>query len=390
METMDPKNVKQRQVSNIEETYTVEDLIQVTQDAICDGKYWNNMSFQGALVGKDKRCYQFFNMTSEPPCDGDIRTVYCKDSPWTTKADKSTCGNSGCGKPSKSWCGRCSKVGYCSRECQSKAWVSHKTKCRHTYTTVEFWRWFTIGKCSIIHHVFAELVKELLSYNELIKQGTIKTLKGGELKILISFENEMYKVTDACLSGPYRHINTSDREKLRYDEVVFIFDNLKSNFKEETISLNLFRQRDIDRMDHVSSGTDQMKKNKCRNESGKLCEKQFCVLPSHLKIHQLCVLKVEKYNENGNDGEKTLKKMNLYVDIAGMQYGQDKILIVTQDQLTSYYERTESEHNTTAYSMENNETKSNDTYHVPDEMEQMTKSIVIAAVRNLMKKKMTK
>jgi hypothetical protein len=50
-----------------------------------------------------------------------------------------TCCNQGCVNVrgsseqslGRSKCGRCSKVAYCSRDCQKADWVRHKLVCRH-------------------------------------------------------------------------------------------------------------------------------------------------------------------------------------------------------------------------------------------------------------------
>ncbi|EFX04015.1 mynd domain containing protein [Grosmannia clavigera kw1407] len=52
------------------------------------------------------------------------------------------CGNSSCTKGAASAalkaCSRCRKVGYCSRECQTVAWTTHKTSCRRQNYIVKF------------------------------------------------------------------------------------------------------------------------------------------------------------------------------------------------------------------------------------------------------------
>lgn len=53
------------------------------------------------------------------------------------------CGNSDCTKSSPDpdslqWCSRCRKTAYCSRECQSAAWSSHKGACFRPNYIIKF------------------------------------------------------------------------------------------------------------------------------------------------------------------------------------------------------------------------------------------------------------
>ncbi len=49
-----------------------------------------------------------------------------------------------CGKPARSRCSRCLVEWYCGRECQKKAWKSHKTECRHAQMKVFGIKWLDL------------------------------------------------------------------------------------------------------------------------------------------------------------------------------------------------------------------------------------------------------
>jgi hypothetical protein len=68
----------------------------------------------------------------------------------------------GCGRLSRKACGRCHEKFYCGRRCQKKSWPGHKRDCRPKMFELEFWAWFTRGKCSVLNGAFVLAVCRLL------------------------------------------------------------------------------------------------------------------------------------------------------------------------------------------------------------------------------------
>lgn len=327
--------------------FELNDVIEATRTGVCGGQFCFDVNLKGSINGSDGRNYQFYDHKHENFSDvPDIREIYCHSEKWSikryAKRSEHSCGNYSCGKAITSWCGRCKKEGYCSVDCQKRCWPLHGRKCRNSYSETDFWRWFSTGKCSIFHYALAETIRQLMRCkNEPLKEF-IGIPSGARVRVVFEHRGETYEIEDAFISGSYRHVNKEAQERLGYKESVYIYNKNFNNYKDEkNLTLNSFSADDMDRMGHVSEGAIHMFESDCVNSYGERCSKKYCVNDAHLGVHQLCVLRVRKYwggtDKKGNTANTSNETDIIYVDMAGMQYGHDEILVLSKKDLPEYY-----------------------------------------------------
>jgi hypothetical protein len=371
-----------------EEIYDLQNIFIAVQDAVCSAGLIADVDRIGELMGSDRRCYQFYSIKETNHPEGtDLRTVYCSEkkrsSNKTSNLESLGCGNPECSGVGKRRCSKCTKVAYCSQECQKTMWPSHASVCRKTFSTIEFWRWFSTGKCSLIHFALIESINRLLDRDSRTTKSETKNTKGKKTRVRVSYEGKTFCVEKAFLSGPYKYVDPTGSIKLGYVEAVHVYDNRPSNFNSETISLSSFRDEDVDRLNHVAIDSLPFETDGCKDSLGRNCSKNRCVLPFHFGMHQLAILKVVPFDETEIlQNEQTLS--HLYVDIAGMQYGQDELLILSKKELATYYGRIEELEEYEVYSEEDFGVDASGS-RVSQEAKEMTDHITEIAIKNLTK-----
>lgn len=333
------------------ETYYLQDLVTAVQKALCSSGAASDVDQIDKVITPDGKCFQIFVVKGDKIREGfDIRKTYCSDKEWSPKKQiepsKLKCGNRKCDKLATKWCSKCNKIAYCSVDCQKIAWKSgHSNMCRTTYSTTDFWRWFSTGKCSIIHAVLNGVIKSILSRKiankqklktELLNSASNETVYQTKIRIVVTNNGNSYKIVDASLSVPYKSISSSGAMNLGYQEAIHVYP--ASSFNKDNISLSAFKDREIDRLEHAADGSMTMKLKKCVDANGKSCSKKDCVLSLHLKGHQLSELKMVQLNKTKNYEIENQKTPSLfYFDMAGMQFGHDELMLITEDALPKFY-----------------------------------------------------
>lgn len=278
---------------------SLSNLIGATQNGICRIG-WRHLVHEGDMMGKDGKLYRFFQDKEEIPMKVDIRSIYCHDYPALDNPP-----------------------------------VTPSRKMSAT----EFWRWFSAGKCGLIHATLIEMITSFLKIRKNGASTTINLTKGGK----------EYSIKHAFLSGGRRPTMSVNRllrhNEVHYEEAVFVYDVSMSSVTPDTLELKSLKPKDYDRLYHMASGTVMAEVcQPCTDMEGNECDRALCQDPGHFKIHQLTVLVVEEKNT----GQETL----LYVDIAGMQFGLNKVTVYTKKELALYYARIPALHLAGAYQEE--------------------------------------